>query len=72
MERDVQHNRGKKAPMVIETQGVEAIEETRVELQRHSYLLATIPDLRIVVSSDMVKYGHYLAAHRSYFEQKLQ
>jgi hypothetical protein len=24
------------------------------------------------VTLDMVRYGHYLAAHRSYFEQKLQ
>jgi len=57
--------------IVIETHGREAIEETWLELQRHDYLLATVPDLRIVASSDMVKYGHYLAAHRSYFEQKL-
>jgi hypothetical protein len=57
--------------MIIETHGPEAIEETWVELQRHNYLLATIPGLRIVASPDMVRYGHYLAAHRSYFEQKL-
>jgi len=61
-----------RPPIVIETHGAEAIEETWVGLQRHSYLLATIPDLRIVASSDRVRYGHYLAAHRSYFEQKLQ
>ena len=58
--------------MVIETHGPEAIEETWVELKKHQYELATIPDLRIVASSELVKYGHYLAAHRSYFEQKLQ
>ena len=57
--------------MVIETHGPEAIEETWVELEKHQYKLATIPDLRIVASSDMVRYGHYLAAHRSYFEQNL-
>jgi FkbM family methyltransferase len=61
-----------KPLMIIETHGPEAIEETWLELQRHNYLLAAIPDLRIVTSVDMVKYGHYLAAHRSYFEQKLQ
>jgi len=61
----------KRPLMVIETHAPEAIEETWVELQRHSYLLATIPDLRIVASSNMVKYGHYLAAHRSCFEQDL-
>ena len=60
-----------KPPVIIETHGPEAIEKTWVELQRHSYLLATIPDLRIVASSNMVKYGHYLASPRSYFEQNL-
>ena len=58
--------------MVIETHGPEAIEETWVELKKHQYELATIPDLRIVASSELVRYGHYFAAHRSYFEQKLQ
>jgi len=57
--------------MIIETHGPEAIEETWHELEKHQYKLATIPDLRIVASSDMVRYGHYLAAHRSYFDQKL-
>ena len=61
-----------KPLMIIETHGPEAIEEAWVELKQHNYLVATIPGLRIVASSDMVEYGHYLAAHRSYFEQKLQ
>ena len=58
--------------IVLETHGPEAIGETWVELKRHDYLLAAVPGLKIVVSSNMVRYGHYLAAHRSYFEQKLQ
>jgi len=60
-----------KPLIVIETHGPEAIEETWVELKKHQYLLATVPGLEIVASSDMVRYGHYLAAHRSYFEQNL-
>jgi len=60
-----------KPLIVIETHGPEAIEETWVELEKHQYKLATIPDLRIITSPDMVRYGHYLAAHRSYFEQNL-
>ena len=62
----------KRPLMVIETHEPEAIEETWVELEKHQYELATIPDLRIVASSELVRYGHYFAAHRSYFEQKLQ
>jgi len=58
--------------MIIETHGPEAIKETWVELEKHQYKLAMIPDLKIIVSSDMIKYGHYLAAHRSYFEQNLE
>ena len=61
-----------KPLMIIETHGAEAIEETWVELKKHQYELATIPDLKIVTSSELVRYGHYFAAHRSYFEQKLQ
>lgn len=57
--------------IVLETHGPEAIGETWVELKRHDYLLAAVPGLKIVVSSNMVRYGHYLAAHRSYFEQNL-
>jgi FkbM family methyltransferase len=60
-----------KPLIVIETHGPEAIEETWVELKKHQYELATIPDVRIVTALDMVRYGHYLAAHRSYFEQNL-
>jgi hypothetical protein len=61
----------KRPLMVIETYGPKAIEEIWVELQRHNYLLATVPDLKITPSLEKVRHGHYLAAHQSYFEQNL-
>lgn len=54
--------------IIVEMHGEEAIKESWVELEKHNYLLATVPDFNVVNSLNDVTYGHYLAAHLSYFE----
>ena len=57
--------------ILIEMHGVQAIQESWIEVEKHNYLLASLPNLDVVDSVNDVAYGHYLAAHASYFEHSL-
>lgn len=58
-----------KPVIVIEMHGPASIKEAWNELKEHNYYLASVPDLLVVNCLDKITYGHYLAAHSSYFTQ---
>jgi hypothetical protein len=58
--------------VLVELHGEAAIRESWQEFQRHDYQVAKIPGLKIVQSVNDLMYGHYLAAHSSYFNRELK
>lgn len=66
MERTLENHR----PIVVaELHGETAIKESWEEFKKHDYRVAKIPGLGIVQSVNELVYGHYLAAHSSYFRE---
>ena len=58
-----------KPIIVVELHGEAAIKESWKEFQKHDYRVAKIPGMKIVQTLNELTYGHYLAAHSSYFRE---
>jgi len=56
--------------ILVEMHGPDSIRDAWIELGKHDYLLASIPDLKVLPSWNGIHYGHYLAAPRSFFDWK--
>ncbi len=61
-----------KPIIVVELHGEAAIKESWQEFEKHDYRVVKIPDMEIVQSVNDVVYGHYLAAHSSYFNRDVK
>jgi FkbM family methyltransferase len=61
-----------KPIIVVELHGEAAIKESWQEFEKHDYRVAKIPGMGIVQSVNDLTYGHYLAAHSSYFNRELK
>jgi len=69
MERTLKNHR---PIVVVELHGEAAIKESWEELQKHDYRIGKIPGMKIAQSVNDLAYGHYLAAHSSYFNRELK